>query len=166
MSKLTINVRFEGRWGNAMSKLKGFGKIAEKKKKELEEYLASEALAIVKRHIDKQDLPWPSLSTAYLSSKLQEGLSTDTWAATREFRDKLRVRRFKGMLQVGASGMVNHKASGLSMLDIATILEYGAPEVGLQARPLFRPSMKEFKAWLKKKNGLWASAIKAEFFAS
>ena len=111
-------------------------------KKNTQKRIAEEGLAIIKNHIIRQDLPWKPLSEQYLQTKVNQGLSDKIYEATGEFIKGLRVRKdpSRDVYRIGAFTDVAHKPSGMSMGAIAKILEYGKEEIGIPARPLYRPS--------------------------
>ena len=113
--------------------------------------IAKAALAILKGHIENQDLPWKKLSESWLYAKIRQGLSEDIYVATGEFLKGLRIKKVKdrNIWRIGAFKEDLHKPSGLSMAKIAKVLEYGLPERGLPPRPLFRPSQKDLAVFIR-----------------
>ena len=117
---------------------------------EFELQAAQALLVIIKDHIQRQDLPWKKLSAAYLAQKKKEGLNTGTWIATGELDYLLGVHKDpKQGYYVGGAPNQIHKSSGLLLNDLIEIHEFGNALVGIPARPLFRPSAKEFREYIK-----------------
>ncbi len=117
---------------------------------DLERQAAEAMLLIVKDHIQRQDLKWKKLSSAYLAYKKREGLDTRTWIATGELEYLLGVYKDpkNGYYVGGAPGEI-HKGSGLEVNHLIQIHEFGSPKTGTPARPLFRPSAKEFRTYIE-----------------
>lgn len=106
---------------------------------------AERMLAVVKSHMDRQDLPWVPLSPPYLRRKERQGLSTDIWKATETLYNQLKVvydSNTETYYVGGEEGEV-HGPSGLEVNHLIDIHERGRPPMGIPARPLFEPSSRE-----------------------
>jgi len=143
-------------------------KILVKVKDRLSKRLAEEGLKIIRRHIINQDLPWAPLSKEYLATKVNQRLSENTYEATGEFAKNIQIRKdsSRDVWRIGAFSDVPHKASGLSMHRLGMILEYGCEEVGIPARPLFRPSAVELQRKIRGEQGQIKNEILKEVMQS
>lgn len=97
----------------------------------------------VKAHIEAQDLNWPALSEVTIANK--EGDSkvyVDSGEYLRKIRAKVQPTDADGLLLTVAVEGSHH--SGLSMQELAVILEYGTSKI--PARPLWRPSFLEVES--------------------
>jgi hypothetical protein len=114
--------------------------------------IAEKLFNLILDHIRRQDLPWPPLDPDYEKWKEQTGLDTRMWIATGELAGHISIwklpRRQGTGYAVGIPRNLEHTGSGLKSYILATILELGAPDIGLPARPVFRPSIQELRIWL------------------
>jgi hypothetical protein len=100
-------------------------------------------LHIVKEHIRNQDLPWTELSERYMKRKAAVGLDPRIYVATKELFSKLQVVEHEGNYYIGAPQGTVHKASGLELNKLLTILESGSILANIPPRPLVQPSREE-----------------------
>jgi len=106
------------------------------------EVLGADISKAVADHIRSQDLKWAKLSAYTIYKKGHDKIYLDSWEYVRSIRAKVEKSATSATLTVSPEG--NHKKSGLSMQDLARILEYG--DVGLPARPLWRPTFEELRS--------------------
>lgn len=95
----------------------------------------------IKMHVKEQDYNFPALSIKYRMRKRRN--KEKWWIHEGSFLKRLESRPTKSSVVAGAFADVPY-ARGLSMLDVATILEQGAPEFGIASRPLFKRSKADF----------------------
>lgn len=112
-------------------------------------FFASVALSKILAHIDRQDLGWKKLNVEYKYWKRLTGYSEKIYEATGDFKRKLKTKFVNNEWRVGAFREDRHEPSGLTMERIAGILEFGAPEAGIPARPLMRAVSQEMKEYVK-----------------
>jgi hypothetical protein len=79
---------------------------------------------------------FPSLSPKYLSFKKRKGLSPKMFVATGALIRSIRVRKVGDFWYVTVP-KTRHKGTGLSYVELASILEFGSPQNGLPPRPLW-----------------------------
>ena len=143
----TQGVTFYGDWAMAQSMSQSFrsGDFVKSLRKDFE--ALAKAIAIeIQRHIQRQDLPWPALSSSTIRAKGHDRIFIDTGQYFEAIRYKVTKRsRYKLRLDVFMHG--NHP-SGISMEQLAFYLEGGTTRI--PARRLWKPvfnqigGMKEF----------------------
>ena len=110
------------------------------KRRQFELNVARSLLMTIKKHLEYQDLGWQPLSPEYREWKEKNGLDTRIWMARRELVSKIKIIITpEGRYLVGIDPYEPHY-SGLSAYHLAMVHEYGVPDLGIPARPLFRPS--------------------------
>ncbi len=125
--------------------------LTDKDNNEIQLQAASALKEIIKGHIRDQDIKWKTLSPKYLLQK--ERLNQEVpgyWNATGELFERINVHFDKkyGYYVGGATGE-KHEESGLELNKLISILEFGSYKAGIPARPLFRPSAKEFRKYIQ-----------------
>lgn len=124
--------------------------ISEKEKKDLERQSAQAMKELVIGHIRDQDLKWKKLSAKYLLEKAKKNQPIPGyWHATGELLKKIDVQYDGKVYYVGGAPGEIHEESGLEINHLISILEFGNYKSGIPARPLFRPSAKEFRKYIK-----------------
>lgn len=106
--------------------------------KDYEKFICREFIKRVKKHIKKQDLNWPPLSTEYYQYKLSNNLSLNTWEATSLLKKTLGLLKKGDTYIIGWGNSRRHK--GVKVSDISRYLEYGT--IKIPPRPLFRTVLK------------------------
>lgn len=137
-----------GNWAKAAKIVANLKKEHEKIKEEYLDMLAEKGLDIVTGHIDKQDLPWRPLSERYLMEKRAQGYQSEIYIRTKKFYDSLTIKKMRNGRFVGIPKGIQTDG-GDKMEDIARIHEFGALSIGIYARPLFGPSVKELEEYAK-----------------
>lgn len=112
-------------------------------------FFASVALQKTLAHIERQDMHWKKLQVEYKHWKSMTGYSTKVYEATGDFKRKLKMKFVRNEWRVGAFREDRHIPSGLNMARIAGILEFGAPEAGIPARPLMRAVSHEMREYVR-----------------
>ena len=109
--------------------------------------VGDEAVQIIRRHIEMQDLGWTPLSPVTVQKKR----SSDAWVETGTLKESVKTivekddgKDFSLFVGVPRNG---YNADGTSLADIAYYLEYGT--VHIPARPLIRPTTEEVQQILK-----------------
>ena len=110
-------------------------------------YMAEKALETIQGHIDRQDLGWQPLSPDYVAEKARKGLDGRTWIATGELRTYIQIQKRYYGYAVGIPREAWHSGANMPAWKLARVHEYGQLDLGIPARPLFRPSMMEVKRW-------------------
>lgn len=117
----------------------------------LQKVAAEKMRVIVLTHIKNQDLRWKKLSEEYIQFKKRNDLYEGHWIETGELAKKLKVHKSaEGQWYVGGKENEKHMGSGLLVNHMIQIHEFGILNRGLPARPLFRPSAKEFREFVEK----------------
>jgi hypothetical protein len=130
--------------------IEGLPKLTAKVGNQLASQIADKYLEIVKYHLEAQDLPWKPLAPEYKAWKKRKGLDTRIWIATGKLEKLIKkIKVEPGNYLVGISGEKQHSKSGISAGHLAMVHEYGVPQLGIPARPRFRPSYHELRARLK-----------------
>jgi len=111
-------------------------------------YLASQYVQRVKEHIQDQDLPLKALSGMTSAKKTEH--KYDWWIEEGEFEKALGVwestgRTNKVRIFAGASDDIIHTGSGLTMFQLAQVLEFGSTKRNIPGRPLFGLTALEFR---------------------
>lgn len=98
------------------------------------------------KHLQKQDLGWKKLNDKYREWKRKKGLSTATLISTSQMMQSIttqeapdKMSAFVGVLRSGK------RKDGEKPALIAAIHEYGSSARHIDARPLFRPTLKEVR---------------------
>lgn len=106
----------------------------------------------VVKHLQKQDLGWKKLNDKYREWKRKKGLSTATLISTSQMMQSITIQEaadkmsaFVGVLRSGK------RKDGEKPALIAAIHEYGSSARHIEARPLFRPTLKEAKPEIAKR---------------
>lgn len=112
----------------------------------------------IEGHIDRQDLPWVSLSEATLMQKS----TTDIYVETGALRDSFCVTKTKEnskgvTYHIGVSPTKVHPESGMKYTDILMYMEYGT--LTQPSRPLIQPTNREIQNQLKQE---WIQFLKEE----
>lgn len=111
---------------------------------------AKKIQALVKKNIRLQSAgsgSWREFSTAYAKRKAKSGYGDDKWKSTGQYYRNIKVMDrglnvFVGVPR-GIKGKVN-KNKPLNLTSIANILERGSAANNIQARPLWKPTLREF----------------------
>ncbi len=113
--------------------------------------VANDIRRIVRKNIKSNGPPgvhWPALSLAYQQFKKRKGGDTNKmWNFKGTYYKNIKVIHKKGAIYVGVPAYKRgtvHKSKNLTLGQIANILERGSAESGIRARPLWKPSFKEF----------------------
>lgn len=104
-----------------------------------EEYMAQEFVRLFRSSIDDQRYKnrWRDLTPGYLQYKKAHGLSTNTWEATSQVKNDLKVlHRGRKVIVVGYDRRFNHIGTHTKVFQIAKWMEYG--NLRIPPRPLFR----------------------------
>lgn len=115
-------------------------------KKNLEEW-GDEILKMFSDHIDRQDLPWAPLSESTLYIKAKKGQPLNIYEATGSYKKGINksvkeIGEQVFSLEIFPDGI--HSPSGLSMANLAFILEYGNEEKPrIPERPIWRAIITE-----------------------
>lgn len=141
-----------GDWSKVMTLVANMRKDFKMARKKSLTEAGKKTLAELRGHIKAQDLPWKPLSTKYLEQKAQKGYPLDTLYATGQFRDSLTIIQKEGMVFIGIPNGARTKDTGEQLTTIAAVHEFGSDGRGIEARPLFRPTMDDVKKWNKVKN--------------
>lgn len=128
-----------------ISSLKGI--ISEELEKGFEE-VGKEAVQLLRGHIEQQDLGWKPLSDEYLQAKAKEGYAQETLQRTKKMYESLTFNSGGGGFWAGVPDG-EQSDTGESIAMIAAVHEFGADSVGIEARPLYAPTLQELRAWMK-----------------
>lgn len=123
--------------------------------------LKGEQIAV--KHIKNQDLGWVALNKQYLLLKFKRGLSEKIYVATSSYMQAVTSYAEKGMGWCGVKrGVYSRDSDGKNIEEIANIaltLEYGSKKRNVKERPLWRPTLRELRAWIIS-SGVFVKAIK------
>lgn len=147
---LTPDIKLEGDWDKARALFGGQLQAAVligAKKGQLA--AAKKIQALVRKNIRLQsagNARWPDHSEAYAKRKAAKGWGDQKWKSTGQYYRNIKVMDrgtnvFVGVPR-GAKGKVHEDA--LNLTEIANILERGSAANNIKARPLWRPSFREF----------------------
>ena len=147
MAGVTQGVTFYGDWALAheMTRSLKSGEYVKSLRKDFDA-LAKAIAQEIQRHIQRQDLPWPALSSRTIAAKGHDRIYIDTGRYFEAIRYKVTKRsRHKLRLDVFMHG--NHP-SGISMEQLAFYLEGGTTRIPRRRlwKPVFNQigGMKEF----------------------
>lgn len=143
---MRVEIR-KGGLDNYLWKIKALERGAPVLRDRISYLLAERLFEIVHQHIDMQDLQWPPLKVEYRAEKIRLGLSEKMWEATGELRSHIRIRKRYDGYAVGIPNSEWHGGANMPAWKLARVHEYGQMDLGIPARPLFRPSSKEVKSW-------------------
>lgn len=110
--------------------------VSKKLKREVPKAYAERIMKQLKDRIHKQRFQFTALSTKYLNYKRSKGLSTRTFIATGAYVRNIRVRKV-GQNWYVTLPRTRHKASKLTFIEIAQILEFGSIHNNIPPRPLW-----------------------------
>jgi|SRR5882724_2957317 len=147
----------KGGFSHALSRIEAFERGYPVASDHIAWELAKYAFERIQFHLERQDLQWPALNPGYKRAKIAKGLDPRMWIATGELRSYITIERaparqgtkIRSAYNVGVNRRVKHK-SGLLASDLAMHLELGVPDRGVPARPLFRPSLQDTRAYARK----------------
>lgn len=111
-----------------------------------QEAAAKKLIKIVKHHIKSNggELGWPPLKASTQTAKNKKGYTGDSiYVMTGTYFRSIKKWKKRGVIYVGLKRGVKHPTSGLTIGQIANILEYGSQARGLPPRPLWGPSFKQ-----------------------
>ena len=126
-------------WQKALKVAKSLGAVAQQAKREALEEMASKMQRTIVGHINKQDLPWDELSTAWKRKKTKN-------------KDKLYLHY--GNYKAAIRGRVVGSKARAYIAPYATFRDSGvkiAPEPAMfleSLRPLWGPSYREVQSWV------------------
>lgn len=112
---------------------------------------SKQTLDIVLGHLDDQDLGHKPLDADYLQAKARRGEDTGTLIATMDYYNSIRVHVKKWQFFAGIEKGARNR-QGESLEEIAAIHEFGALSVGIEARPLWQPSLMDLDKWIDEQN--------------
>ena len=140
-----------GRWGAVKKLGNSLKKLAGQSQKETLEKAHKKAYEIVVNHMDRQDLAWEPLAESTIAQKARDGYSTDILIRTRLYRESIEsgVEGDASYVRVNPSATTR---KGDSLTLIAAVHEFGSYANGIEARPLWAPSKREFEAWQRENN--------------
>lgn len=110
--------------------------------------------------LDNQKYKWEPLSPAYEEFKAQTGLDPRIMIATSFYKDHIEIWEEGGHIYLGAKPGVIHKPSGMPLVKIMRIHEYGTKTV--PARPLWRPLLSKFVRKNKRLANMYAAAVERD----
>ena len=119
--------------------------------KQAQMVIGLKTVAIVKKHMQAQDLGWVPLSEAYKRGKIQGGYSEKILIRTSTmFQAITSTTQTVNGKQIVFAGILRARVdkNGEIIANIAAVHEYGSKSRGIPARPLWRPSLKETKEWV------------------
>lgn len=105
-----------------------------------------------KKHISSQDLNWTPLKKSYKDMKSKRGFSTNILVKSSAYFQSITSWSKGKTVYVGVKKVARDK-EGNEIANIAAVHEFGSTKRNIPARPLWQPTLKETKEWLKK-NGM------------
>lgn len=128
-----------------------FGTHKAKVKSSLAPIIAADFVSELKKRIQAQSFKgWAPLNVEYKQYKKAKGFDTRTLIKTGEYLNSIGWRRTPaGNISVGSRKRV-HSASGLPMMKLARIHEYGSAKAGIPPRPHWGPTI----AYIRRKYGI------------
>lgn len=140
-----------GDWGKVTRLVNELGKEALRAQRLSLMRWGLKAEAIAKLHISKQDLNWAELNPDYLAKKVREGKSENILVATSTYFGSITSYVLSDAAYAGVrKNIVDDK--GIEIANIAAVLEYGSPKMGIPERPLWKPTLIEVTIWHAKYN--------------
>ncbi len=112
---------------------------------------ALKAEAIAKKHISLQDLNWKPLAPETIAAKARQGRSTKILISTSTYFQSITSYVKGDTAYVGVKKTAKND-EGQPLADIAKTLEFGSLARNLEARPLWRPTLKQVREWHYKSN--------------
>lgn len=143
---------FSGAWGKVKDWLGGLRKGKAHKIAEDEVgKLANHVQALIRSHIQEQDLPWQPLAESTIKKKGFDDIYLERGEYIVDIGVEVKKKKTRSIFRVGPSDRTARK--GLTFQQLATYLEYGTSTI--PARPIWAPTFREVK-----KDPRWANIIK------
>jgi Phage virion morphogenesis family len=144
-----ISFKLEGNFDEIKQRIDSLKSIIEEELQAAFDEAGAKAVELLKGHIEQQDLGWRPLSEAYLLSKAKEGYAQEILQRTKKMYESITYNAGEGGFWAGIpDGAQSDTGESISM--IAAVHEFGADSVGIEARPLYGPTVQELKEWMKK----------------
>lgn len=146
---LTPDVQLFGDWNKVRLFIHLLPELISKGSDKGQESAAKQLYRIVRRHIinNGSSLGWAPLSLDYQFKKAKSGFPPGRmYYASGTYYNNIKVWKKGGNTYVGIKARVKSGSSkqGLTLGQIARILEYGSSARNIPARPLWTPSFKDF----------------------
>lgn len=117
--------------------------------KRLPDRLAQAFMVMLKKNIEENAYGF-TLSKFWERIKAQKGWDEQPFMAQGHYLNLLEIVTRDGHLTVGFRAGTKHPRSGMSMGELAFLLEYGRLDKNLPARPLWRNTIRDFFAVMDK----------------
>lgn len=149
-----------GDWNKVRAMVKNMKADMERERKRALENWGDKAVEVAVGHIEAQDLPWKPLKQATLEQKQRAGHGTDTLYSSGQYRDSIKKIIKKDGVFAGIPHGSRTKDKGNDLVMIAAVHEFGAMGIGIEARPLWIPTMQEVMKWSKVNNNPAKKVVK------
>lgn len=110
--------------------------------------LRNDIIAYIKDQRYARKGKWVPLKFEYVEYKKRKNLSTNTWEATSQLVNSIKVTKKGDKFHVGISPSKTYKGSSLKVIQVARWMEYGTTK--MPARPLFRPIIRLYRRHIRK----------------
>jgi len=149
-----------GKWGDAR---RFFGQLKpawnEAKKKALQR-IGLQGEAIVIENMTFLQSEWKDLSASYLAYKVKKGYSNKILFKTSSMFQSITSWTEGNTAYIGVKRTARNK-DGEEIANIAMVMEFGSKKRNIPERPLYKPSKKELKEWLEKRDIFKEEMLKA-----
>lgn len=145
-----MGAKFEkfGDWNRAMLIIKRLKKEAEKAVKKSLQMVGEKGVEISKGHLTNQDLAWKPLKESTINAKVARGDDPRILVSSNRYYQAISSQvSGNGVFAGIKKGEITERGDDLTL--VAAVHEFGALSIGIEARPLWQPTLMESIGWAK-----------------